>query len=86
MTSETKCDVILPDELTAGVFANAIRVFPDGNDLWVMDFCVYSPTSLKAQVVCRVRVKSEFMAGIQERLGRHLDDIIFQGLDKGILH
>jgi len=85
MTTETKCDVILPEELTAGVFANAIRVFPDG-DLWVLDFCVYSPASLKAQVVSRVRVKSEFVAGIRERLDRHLKDISPQTLDKGILH
>lgn len=70
------CDVVVPQNVQFGEFANAFRIEATGSGAeCFLDFCVYSAENNVAKVVARVRVHSTFLHIMQERLGAALRDI-----------
>lgn len=69
-------DVRFSDEsMRVGCFANAFRLTPDNDGECLLDFCVYSPSEDCACIVARVRVRTDFVPVIIDRLGEGLRDI-----------
>jgi hypothetical protein len=59
--------VLLPEDLEMGEFANGYRVVKEGGHRF-LDFLVYSPREGVAKVVSRVKASPELL----KRLGHHL--------------
>jgi hypothetical protein len=63
-----RCEVTMGDESPFGTYANAFRIVPDNENEVFLDFCIYSARTNTAQVVSRVRVATEFLATVRERI------------------
>lgn len=69
-----RCDISMGEENPFGVYANAFRIVPDNEREVFLDFCIFSAHTNTAQVVARVRVAVDFLATIQDRIARDLDE------------
>ena len=69
------CRVEVPPEHRGGSFADAFRVMdsPDGD--YILDFLTLSECKTQAFVVARIRVESEFLESIRDRLEATLSEI-----------
>ena len=65
------CEVIIPEHLRIGEYANAFRIIPDGGQ-FLLDFVKYSPVENVGQVVTRVRIKAELVEMVRDRLNQTL--------------
>ena len=61
-------DIILPDRIRTGAFANSFRIVQDTGEEVFLDFCVFSDHEKQAVVVARVRVHKTMLNTIRERL------------------
>ena len=64
----------LPDALKLGQFSNAFRILQDQN-VWFLDFLVYSARENRASVVSRVRVQPEYLLQMQQHLSEILGSL-----------
>ena len=65
---QVDCPIEVPEELSFGVFANAIRILPELGDECLLDFCVFSAQTQSAVVVSRLRIKKSFLPTMLRRL------------------
>ena len=71
--SGVMCPVDLGKVAPFGEYSNAFRVFLDNDGEVLLDFCVYSARENKALCLARIRVPSNFLVDIHERIGRSLE-------------
>lgn len=70
------CAVDIPTEnVRQGSPANAFRVLSDNDGSVVLDFCRYSATDNRAEVVSRVRITPGFLPLVGERIREALTEI-----------
>jgi len=62
---------VKPPRKKAGVFANAVRILPDGDEL-LLDFCVFSQQDQQADVVSRLRIHKSLLPQLQQRIAEVL--------------
>ncbi len=60
--------VDLPPNLQMGVFANAVRIIPDSDQDYFVDFLVYSASEKKAVVIARIRIHESLLKPFRERI------------------
>lgn len=65
--NRVQCEVVVPQGLRLGVFANAVRIVPDGADFF-LDFILYSANEQSSEIVSRVRVNGLFLEDVRDRL------------------
>lgn len=71
-STRVQCDVIIPEGVQIGEYANAFRVLPEVNSDCILDFLHYSANAGQARVVSRVRVRRDFIEAVQSRLREFL--------------
>ena len=69
------CAVDIPENVRHGSPANAFRVLSDNDGSAVLDFCRYSATDNRAEVVSRVRITPGFLPLVGERIREALTEI-----------
>jgi len=62
-----------------GSFANSFRMLIEGEEI-LLDFCIYSEKTSKAQVVSRVRIPAAFLDTIHEKIGRSFKRLSSDGV------
>jgi len=88
MSTDKKVEVIVPDKLRLGTFANAFRIVPDTGDEVYLDFCVYSEQEGRADLVARVRIHKSFLPIMRDRIGKSLMNVsqVQDVAIKGMVH
>lgn len=71
-STRVQCDVVIPEGVQIGEYANAFRVLPEVNSDCILDFLHYSANAGQARVVSRVRVRRDFIEAVQSRLREFL--------------
>lgn len=71
-STRVECEIIVPDGVQIGEYANAFRVLPEVNEDCILDFLNYSVNAGQARVVTRVRVRRDFIGAVQDRLREFL--------------
>lgn len=68
-----------------GIFTNAFRIVPETGEECFLDFCVFSASENRAEVVARLRVHRSFIPVLRERLQEGLEDLTSYGFREGML-
>ena len=75
-TQPVDCEFIeLPEDKRIGSFANAFRVVSDVGSEFLLDFLIFSQAEKTAVVVARIRVHSNMLPAIRDRLGAVLTEL-----------
>jgi len=61
-------EIVVPDRLKVGAFANAFRVVEEAGPDCFLDFLAYSAQEERLEVVSRVRVRRELLPEFRELL------------------
>jgi len=67
-------NLIVPDALRMGSFANAFRIVKEAGGEYFLDFLQYSASEELALVVARVRVQGQFLSAIHSRLASTIEE------------
>lgn len=73
--SNVTCYIDVTPGIEVGTFANAVRIIPDTNQDFFVDFLVYSSTECRARVVGRIRVHESLLIPIRERFILTINDL-----------
>lgn len=73
-STRVECEVIVPDGVQIGEYANAFRVLPEVNADCILDFLNYSAHAGQARVVSRVRIRKDFIEAVRARLCEFLQE------------
>ena len=71
-SARVECEIIVPDGVQIGEYANAFRVLPEVNADCILDFLNYSAHAEQARVVSRVRIRKDFIEAVRARLSEFL--------------
>lgn len=71
-STRVQCEVLIPEGVQIGEYANAFRVLPEVNLDCILDFLNYSANAGQARVVSRVRIRRDFIEAVQSRLREFL--------------
>ncbi len=54
---------------------NAFRILPEAGRAFFLDFIHYSPASLRAEVLCRLRVHEDALEAMKDRLSNDMVEV-----------